>query len=87
MNNASREKVVEVVAQLEEVQAMLNNISDQLEAVRNEEQEALDNMPENLRDSVKGCQMQEFIYTLDSVLDEIYNSETDVMLDQLLEFV
>lgn len=87
MNNARREKVAEIAYRLEEVQAILNNICDQLEAVKAEEQEALNNMPESLQDSAKGCQMQEYIYTIGSVLNEIYYLDLEVMRDQLLEFV
>ena len=87
MNKARRKEVTEIATRLEEVQALLGEIREHLEQVMDEEQAALNNMPENLQDSEKGCQMQECIYTMDSVLDDLCNLDLETMRDQLLEFV
>ena len=71
MNKARREALSKVLAKL-------NEIGLDLSQVRDEEQEAFDNMPENLQDSEKGKTMEENVDVLDSA---IYDLET--IYDQL----
>lgn len=87
MNNARRKKVAEIAAQMEAAQSLLRHICDLLEEVKDEEEEALNNMPESLQDSEKGCQMMEFVYAADDVWDDLYNLDIETMRDRLLEFV
>ena len=44
----------------------IDRLMDDIEEVQNEEQEAYDNMPENLQESERGEAMQEAIDNLDS---------------------
>ena len=67
MNNARRKVIHSIVSQLEELMAQLN-------AVRDEEQEAFDNMPEGLQDSERGCAMQEGLDTLSEMEDALENA-------------
>lgn len=63
--------------------ALLREAYDDLEMVKNEEEEAYDNMPEGLQESERGEMMQEAIDALDDAmsplesaiddLDEVYN--------------
>lgn len=83
MNKLRRKDLANIVTMLEELDALREQIREQLEAVRDEEQEALDNMPESLQDSEKGCQMQEYIDTMDFVLNDLDSICIEDMIDQL----
>lgn len=65
MNKARREAISKVIDKIEEAKWDLDIIKD-------EEQEAYDNMPEGLQNSEKGETMSEGLETLDSI---IYNLE------------
>ena len=56
-----------------------------LEEVKDEEQEALDNMPYSLQESERGQQMQEYIDTMDSVLSDLDLIDTEDLSSQLEE--
>ncbi len=83
MNKMRRKELARIVAKLEELEALRSEIQEELEAVMDEEQEALDNMPESLQDSEKGCQMQEYINTMDYVLDDLDSICIEDLIDQL----
>ena len=67
--------------------SLLRKAFDDLEMVRDEEEEAYDNMPEGLQESERGEMMQEAIDTLDDAmsplesaiddLEEVYNDAED----------
>lgn len=74
MNKARREALSKVLDKLNEIGLDINQIRD-------EEQEAFDNMPENLQDSEKGKTMEENVDVLDSAIDDletIYNQLGDL---------
>ena len=74
MNKARREAISKVLDKL-------NEIGLDLSQVRDEEQEAYDNMPESLQNSEKGNMMEENIDVLDSAiysLEEIYDQLGDL---------
>lgn len=50
---------------------MIQNAHDVLEEVRDEEQDAFDNLPEGLQDSERGDLMQEAVDTLDEAIDTL----------------
>ena len=60
---------------------MIQNAHDVLEEVRDEEQDAFDNLPEGLQDSERGDLMQEAVDNLDETidyLDDVLSSLEDV---------
>lgn len=63
--NAKRRK------QLEKVIALIDDAKSQLDALKDEEQEAFDNMPESLQYSEKGERMEEIISYLDDSFSEL----------------
>lgn len=66
--NKSRRK------QIENIQSRILDLKDELETVRNEEQEAYDNLPESFQDGEKGEKMNNALENLDyaySSLEEI----------------
>lgn len=63
--NAKRRK------ELEKVIALIEDAKSQLEILKDEEQEAFDNMPEGLQCSEKGERMEEVISYLDDSFSEL----------------
>ena len=51
-----------------------------LEEVRDEEQDAFDNMPEGLQSSERGCTMENNIEILDNVIDKLDEIQ-DMLID------
>ena len=61
MNKQRRKEIATILADLDAVKI-------RIETVQSDEQEALDNLPENLQSSQKGEDMQGYIDTFDEVL-------------------
>ena len=87
MNKIRRKELAQIVAKLEELEALRSEIQERLEAVMEEEQEALDNMPESLQESEKGEQMQEYIDAMESALDDLDLFDIDSIRDQIDDIV
>lgn len=64
MNNKRRKEISKVIEQIEESR-------DTITDILNEEQEALDNMPESLIDSERGEQSQNAIDLLDDAISNL----------------
>jgi hypothetical protein len=64
MNKQRRER-------LDEAHSKLLEAYEIIEDVKNEEEEAFDNMPENLQGSERGEQMEEYIGTMEDALDSL----------------
>lgn len=64
MNNVRRKEIDKLTAQIEE-------IKEAIEALRDEEQEAFDNMPESLQDGERGEKMQSAIDALEYAADDL----------------
>ena len=74
-----------LTALLEELDALREQIREQLSAIQDDEQEALDNMPESIQESEKGEQMQEYIDTMENVTGELDLIDIEDLIDQLQE--
>ena len=75
MNKADRARLRGILEKME-------TLKEEIDEIRSTEEEKLDNMPESLRDSTKGDEMQEGI----DVLESAYNS-MDEACDSLNEVV
>lgn len=64
MNKNRRTRLTRIIAQLEELQ-------QELEAVKVEEQDAFDKMPESLQGSDKGVAMENVVSELENVDDNL----------------
>lgn len=64
MNRQRRKRIADVQSTLIAMQA-------EVDCIRDEEQEALDNLPESLQEAEKGERMQECIDLLEEVSDSI----------------
>ena len=71
----------ELIEKFEEIKA---EAIDQLSEIRDEEQEAYDNLPESLQESEKGENMQNCIDALEYFMSDLENMEIDGT-DDLLE--
>ena len=69
MNKLRRKEIAKAIELMEEAREIL-------ETVRDEEQEAYDNMPESLQNSERGETMEEYISTIEGCMD---NLETDAL--------
>lgn len=74
MNKLRRKQIADAIDLIEQAMEIL-------EQVRDDEQEAFDNMPENLQGSERGEVMEEYIYTLESFLDELDIGELQDIVD------
>lgn len=62
-----------------------DNIASDLEGIRDELQDKLDNMPEQLQDSDTGTLLQERIDSLESAIDELNNIDIDMLKNDVIE--
>ena len=74
MNKLRRKQIAEAIILIEKAM-------DILEKVKDDEQEAFDNMPESLQGSERGETMEEYIYTLETFFDELDTCELQDIVD------
>lgn len=95
--NKERRKAIEKLAaeiqliQLEDSRAKLSDAKDTLESLRDEEQEYIDNMPENLQGSDKHSNAEEAVrcmedqmQILDSLVEAIEDFQNNFSLDDAI---
>lgn len=76
MNANRRKRIAEVVALLEAID--LGPIQDAIDSLREEEQEAFDNMPEGLQQSERGQATEEAVGHLDEALSAIEDAVSQI---------
>lgn len=64
--------------ELERAAELLEQAREIIEAVKDEEQEAFDNMPESIQQSERGETMEGYIYTLDELCDTLSDAQDSV---------
>ena len=74
MNKQRRKELARAIALIEEAREIL-------EAVKDEEQEALDNLPESLQQSERGETMEGYIYTMDEMLETLDTDELQEIVE------
>ena len=87
MNTIRRKELADIVAMLEKLDALREECREQLAAVLDEEQEALDNLPESLQESERGEQMQEYVDIMKNVTGELDLFDIEDLVDQLQEII
>lgn len=81
--NAINSIINDLIDKFEEIKA---EAIDQLSEIRDEEQEAYDNLPEALQDSEKGENMQNCIDALEYFMSDLENMEiegTDDLIEEI----
>lgn len=71
MNKQRREKIRQIKSKINEITIELKMVSDRLSVVLNEEQDAFDNMPENLQGSYRGECSEEAIDNMEEASDKL----------------
>lgn len=74
MNKVRRKELARVVD-------LLDQARDLLETIRDEEQEAFDNLPESIQYSERGEAMENYIGTMDEILDYLDTGELQEIVD------
>lgn len=85
MNKLRRKELAVVAGMLEELDALREQIRDRLAEIRDEEQDALDSMPESLQESERGQQMQEYIVAMEDITGELDLLDVESWIDQIRE--
>lgn len=85
MNNSRRKAIKSLMKKLETMIELQYAISEELEAIKDEEQDALDNMPESLLKGERGQQMQEYIDEMESVIDDLDQLDIEDFVNRLEE--
>lgn len=80
MNKTRRETLARAASLIEEAAAAVESALEILNDCKDEEQEYLDNMPENLQQSDKAYTAEEAIDAMDSAIDELEDIDfTDIV--------
>ena len=75
MNNERRKSLKMVVCAIDDI---VNDLTD----IRNEEQDAYDNLPEGLQESERGEQIWENVDAIDSIIADLENAADEI--DELI---
>jgi len=86
MNADRRKTIAKVQERILAALEILNSCQQDVEDVQNEEQEAFDNMPENLQGSEKGQAMEEAISLMEDLASTL-NDACDTINDSLDQVV
>lgn len=69
MNDNRRKEIKAVLSRVSSLNRRLQELQEEIARIRDEEQEYLDNMPENMQDGDKGVKAQEAIDQLDEAVN------------------
>lgn len=90
MNNQRRKSLKQLIKQLEgltenfeELKSQVEDVVTEIEYLRDEEEEAYNNLPEGIQDGERGERMQETIDSLDSATGQL----EDVDVDDILSYI
>ena len=86
MNKDQRKLLNGCAKRLVQLNDDLSSIVSDIEDVKNEEECKLDNMPDSLRESSRGEEMEEAVERLDEILSLLDEHEYDNAVDLLNEF-
>lgn len=80
MNNDRRKEIAAIIADVQDLAALLQAASDRVQEVRNGEQDAFDNMPESLQDSERGQRAQGALDELEDALGAFEDFDADSLV-------
>lgn len=84
MNATRRKQLAAAYKKLETLQQTAGELQDELESIRDDEQEYFDNMPEGLQGGEKGEAAELVVTNLDELIDtleNVVNAEAGWMVD------
>lgn len=82
MNKKRRQAIAQLVTEIEKFRAVSAAITEQVEAIRDEEQECFDNMPESLQSGRNGSTAEEAISQFEAPAESL--EEIDSSIDMLI---
>jgi hypothetical protein len=83
MNRLRRKALSEIIEKIEGLDALREEIANELRAVANEEEDAITNMPDSIQESERGQQMREALDNLDLALEMLEEIDTESMVDYI----
>lgn len=89
MNRDRRKELAEAITLLNGAQEDLESAKDIIDSVRDEEEEAYDNLPESLQEGEKGEVMQVNIDSLDEIVSELEDikDSIEVQIDAVQDVI
>ena len=87
MNKDRRKTLKDILVQMDELGAVLEAVKENLQSVKDEEEEALGNMPEHFQESENGERMQEYISALEDVIDSLENLDVEDLKEKIEEII
>lgn len=63
---------------LDNIYSLIQQIIENLEDIKSQEEDCLDNMPESLRDSKNACAAETAIASMEDALDNLYNAAENI---------
>lgn len=72
MNNTRRKQLKEITAEIEEA-------IERIRFLQEEEEQAFENLPDGIKESERGQQMEDAAYTLESAADDIENAINELL--------
>lgn len=71
MNKARRKNLKVILARMDELTAVIEEVKEDLQEVLDEEEEALGNLPESIQEGELGQKMQGYVDILEEVIDSL----------------
>ena len=65
-------------ALLQKVVEMMGDARSLLEEIRDDEQDAFSNLPESIQESERGEQMEEYVYAMEELIDNLEDGENNL---------
>lgn len=85
MNKERRKSIDRVINEIEKLKELYASIVEEVEEIRDEESDYLDNIPENLQGSDRYYTAEEAVGNLDSAVDSLQEIDFDEIVDYLEE--
>lgn len=85
MNNNRRKRITDIVEKINELRQLLEDVSSEVEEVRDEEQEYLDNIPENLQGSERHGVAETAVENLENAYSLLEQFDCDELIGYLEE--
>lgn len=86
MNKNQRNELNRCAEQLERLESELSSVIETIEDIKSEEEGKLDNLPDSLRESSRGEEIEECVERLDEILSLLEEHELADAIDLLNEF-
>lgn len=83
MNNERRKRLAQVIEKVTALSAVFDELRSEIEEIRDEEQEYLDNMPESLQSGERGENAQAAIDALEEALYPLEEFDADTIVSSL----